>query len=166
MEGILGRAMAVVLGLIALAAVALAATGAFSSSKASTVVSDITMVVANARGLFSQNNNGYTNFTSANESALSSAGVFPSDMVRSSAIYDAWGNSVTLSSADSDTEGVVAFGGGGSETVKQCVTVVTGLKDYVSLEVGGTTFTETNQPDATTAESACESDLTITLTFQ
>lgn len=166
MEGILGRAMAVVLGLIALAAVALAATGAFSSSKASTVVSDITMVVGNARGLFTQNSNGYTNFTTSNESSLASAGVFPTDMVRSSTVYDAWGNTVTLSSADSDTEGVIEFGGGGSETVKQCVVVVTGLKDYVSLEVGGTTFTSTNQPDATTAESACEADLSITLTFQ
>jgi hypothetical protein len=92
--------------------------------------------------------------------------VFPTDMNRSGTVYDAWGNTVTLSSTDSDTEGVIGFGGGGSETVKQCVTVVTGLKDYVSLEVGGTTFTSTSQPDAVTAEEACTSSLSITLTFQ
>ncbi|WP_321943706.1 type 4 pilus major pilin [Paraburkholderia tropica] len=166
MDRIFGVGLAVVLGLLALAAVALAGSGAFSTNKAGTVVSDITQVVTNSRGLFAQDSNGYEDFTTSNESTLVSAGLFPTDMVRSSTVYDPWGNAVTLSSAESDSEGVIGFGGGGSETVKQCVTVVMSLKDYVSLAVGSTTFSSSNLPGTATAEAACESDLSMTLTFQ
>ncbi|WP_206956343.1 prepilin type IV pili [Trinickia acidisoli] len=166
MDGILGRVVAIVLGLLALAGVGLAGYKAFAASKSSTVTTDITQLVTNARSQFSQNNNGYTNFLTGNATALENAGIIPSDMVRVAGVTDAWGNAVTLGNAGSATEGTIAFGGAGSETIEQCSTVVTSLKDYVTLVVGGTTFTQATQPDAVSAATACNAGLGIVLTFQ
>ena len=166
MEGILGRIVAVVLGLLALAGVGVVATNAFSGNKASNVTSDITQVITNARAQFTQGGNGYTNFTTANNSALITAGIFPPDMTRGATIVDPWGNTVTIASASAASQGVISFGGGNSETAKQCVAVATSLKDFVTLSVNGTTFTPTTLPDPVSAAAACSATATFVLTFQ
>jgi len=166
MEGILGRIVAVVLGLLALAGVGYMASKGFAADKGSKVSTDITQVITNARTQFSQNSNGYTNFTTANEAAMITAGVFPDSMVRNGAVLDGWGNPVTLGSSNNATIGSITFGGGGSETASQCAAVATSFKDYVTLVVGGTTFTPTNQPDAASAGTACGASLTMTVSFQ
>lgn len=167
MDGILGRVVAIVLGLLALAGVGLAGYKAFAANKSSTISTDITQIVTNARSQFSQNSNGYANFTTNNANALVTAGVIPSDMVRAAGVTDAWGNAVQLGNAAGSTEGTITFGGGGSESVEQCASVVTSLKDYVSLQVGGgAAFTQAVQPDAVSAARACTAGLAIVLTFQ
>jgi hypothetical protein len=169
MEGILGRVIAVVLGLLALGGVSYASYSGFSSARASQIVTDIAQAETTARAGYSQGSSGYTNFTTANETALITAGKptdFPTDMLRSGVIKDAWGNAVTAAPADSDTQGVITVGGGGSESADQCATVAVGLKDYVSLTVGTTTFTPTTQPDRSTAMTACSDTATIAVTFQ
>jgi hypothetical protein len=166
MERIFGAVVAVILGLLALAGVTAVASGAFGGDKASRVSSDISQVVTNARGGFVQSANGYTSFTTANEASLITAGVFPNTMVRAGAVVDAWGNAVTLGNSNNATIGTVTFGGGGSETAKSCASVVSTLHDYVTLTVGGTVFTPTNQPDANSAGAACGTSLTITVAFQ
>ena len=166
MDRTVGVMLAVVLGLLALGAVVLSGHHAFASNTASTVVTDISQLETNARAQFGQGSNLYTSFTTANESAMITGGLFPTDMVRGGAVVDAWGNAVTLAPAANNTEGTISFGGGGSETTDECTTAVTAMKDYVSMTVGGTTFTQANQPDSVSAANACAGGLAIALTFQ
>ncbi|MGX6566067.1 type 4 pilus major pilin [Cupriavidus necator] len=166
MDGILGRIVAIVLGLLALVGIAYAGYNGFQSHKAGVVATNIAQVITNARAGFSQGNNGYTNFTTANVPAMITGGMFPTDMVRGTTLLDPWGNAMTLSAANSGSQGVIRFGGGGAQTAKQCVSAATGLKDYVSLVIGTTTFTQTNLPDQATAGAACSATATFTLTFQ
>jgi hypothetical protein len=157
---------AIILTLIMVSLAAAAIFGGFNTGKASNIVSEITLIESNARAGFAQSNQGYTNFTTANEATLASGGMFPRNMVRNGVLTDDWGNQITLGSANNATDGVITFGGGGSEDTDQCKTVVMGLKDYVSLAVGGQTFTQSVQPDATTATTACQGTPTLTVTFQ
>lgn len=166
MDGILGRIVAIVLGLLALAGIAYAGYNGFQNHKASVVATNISQLITNARAGFSQGSNGYTNFTTANIPAMITGGMFPSDMVRGTTLLDPWGNAVTLSAASAGSQGVIRFGGGNAQTAKQCVSTAMGLKDYVSLAVGTTTFTQANLPDQATAGSACSATATFTLTFQ
>jgi hypothetical protein len=166
MDRILGAAVAIILGLLALAGLTGAVSGAFGGNKATTVTQDVTQLMTNARAQFSQGGSGYANFTTANSAALITAGIPPSGMVRGAAIFDAWGNPVTLAPAGGSAQGVVSFGGGNAETAKQCVTVVTSLKDYVSLTVNGTTFTPAALPDPVAAAAACTDTASFVLTFQ
>jgi len=166
MDGILGRVVATVLGLLALVGIAYASYNGFQNHKASVVATNITQIITNARGGFSQGNNGYTNFTTANVPAMITGGMFPTDMVRGTALVDTWGNAMTLSAANNGSQGVITFGGGNAQTAKQCVSAALSLKDYVTLVVGTTTFTQTTLPDQATAGAACSATATFTLTFQ
>lgn len=166
MDGILGRIIATVLGLLALVGVAYASYNGFQNHKASVMVNNLAQLMTNARAGFSQGNNGYVNFTTANVPNMINSGMFPTDMVRGTAIYDAWGNAITLSSANNGAQGVISFGGGGAETTKQCVTVATGNKDFVTMTVGSTTFTQAALPDQSTAGAACSATATFSVTFQ
>ncbi|MGX6566068.1 type 4 pilus major pilin [Cupriavidus necator] len=166
MDGILGRIVAIVLGLLALVGIAYAGYNGFQSHKAGVVATNITQLITNARAGFSQGNNGYTNFTTANIAAMIAGGMFPTDMVRGTTLVDPWGNAVTLSSANNGSQGVITFGGGNGQTAKQCVSTAVGLKDYVTLTVGSTTFNQTNLPDQATAGAACSATAAFALTFQ
>ncbi|MBP0633140.1 MULTISPECIES: prepilin type IV pili [unclassified Cupriavidus] len=166
MDGILGRIVAIVLGLLALVGIAYAGYNGFQNHKAGVVATNITQLITNARAGFSQGNNGYTNFTTSNIASMITGGMFPSDMVRGTALVDPWGNAVTLASANNGSQGVITFGGGNGQTAKQCVSAALGLKDYVTLAVGSTTFNQTNLPDQATAGAACSATATFTLTFQ
>jgi hypothetical protein len=157
---------AVILGLVLLALGAAALYGGFNTGKASNLVTEITLIETNARGGFAQSNQGYTSFTTVNVPTLASGGMFPANLVRNGTLYDEWGNTMQLGSASNDTQGVITFGGGGSQSVDECKTVVMGLKDYVSMAVGGATFTQTDQPDANSATNACSGNPTIAVTFQ
>jgi hypothetical protein len=166
MDRILGSIIAVVLGLLALATVAGGASYGYDWWTNSKIVTNISQMQSEARAQFMQGNNGYTNFTTANAAQLITNGVVPTKWVRGNAIQDDWGNAVTLTSAAGGTLGSISFGGGGSETVKNCSKVVSNLGDYVSVVVGGTTFTPQNQPDGVSAGAACQKSLAITVSFQ
>ncbi|MEX3917919.1 prepilin type IV pili [Paraburkholderia sp. BR10872] len=166
MENVVARVAVTLLTILGIAFVGTLGYSLYSYYKIQSVSSDINMLITNARGAFSQNANGYTNFTNANLTGMNNAGLFPPDMVRAAGLMDAWGNDVTLGSASGATQGSVQFGGGGSETSRQCAGVVTTLKDYVSLTVGGQAFTQDNLPDSVSAGTACAADPTITVVFQ
>lgn len=166
MENIIARIAVILVGLLALAGVVAGVSGLMQSNTASRVDTDVASILNQARGAFASGPTGYSNFTTANISSLVNAGVFPSDMVVGSAVTDPWGNSLTLASANGGTQGVLTFGGGGSESVATCSKAATGIKDYVTLKVGTTTFTPALPPDAVTAAQACTTGLTFVLTFQ
>lgn len=167
MEGILGRIVATVLGLLALAGIGYAAANGFSNSKVDIIVSGATHIATNARAQFSAGNTGYTNFTTANAASLVSAGIIPTSWVTAGVPTDPWGNAVTFAAGASPTQGVITIGGGGSETIEQCIKVTQNLKDYVSLVVGTKTFTQAALPDPVSAAAACTAATTkIAMTFQ
>lgn len=168
MEGILCRIVAIVLGLIALAGVGVAAYNGFQNSKASDVTSEVASLVTNARAQFSQSSNLYTNFTTAKVANLISAGIIPSNLTNgSTTAINPWGNSLAFApTGTANSQGTVTFGGGGSETTQECVSVTQNLKDYISIKVGTTTFTPASQPDPTTAATACSATAAFVLTFQ
>lgn len=174
MDGILGRIVATVLGLLALGAVAYAGYNAFQNNKAAGVVTDIAQVITNARAGFAQGSTGYTDFITTNEPGLITAGMFPSDMVTGTApsqkLVDAWGNAVTLAAVTpptgtTPTQASITIGG--NESAQQCTNVVTGLRDYVSIAVGSALpFNQVTPPDAATAGADCANSQVITVTFQ
>lgn len=166
MEGILGRIVAIVLGLLALAAVGYAAFNGFSNSKASDVATGVTTVVENSRAQFTQSATGYTNFLTTKVASLNTAGILPSTWWNGTNAVDPWGNTVTFAPGALNSQGVITFGGGGSETAAQCVNVAQNLKDYISLKVGTTTWTQAAPPDPVAAAAACSATAAFALTFQ
>lgn len=166
MESVVARGIATLLTLLALAFAGTVVYKLFSSNKATNITTDMSLLINNSRAQFSQGSTGYTNFANANLTNLNTAGILPADMVRAAGLTDAWGNAVTLGNAGGATQATIAFGGGNSETPDQCTAVVTALKDYVSLKVGGTTFTQAGLPDPDTAGAACAGSPAIVLTFQ
>ncbi len=168
MEGILGRIIATVLGLIALAGVGYAAFNGFSSSKSSDVVTGMTTIINNSRAQFSSGSSRYTNFTTANAARLVTAGIIPTSWVATGNVpTDPWGNALAFASAGANTQGSITFGGGGSETQAQCINVIQNLQGYVSLTAGTKPFTQTALPDPVSAAAACTGAGTkITLVFQ
>ncbi len=102
MEGILGRVIATLLGLLAVAAVVYLGDQSFTAAKVHDEAADIAMIVMNGRAAFQQNPNGYTNFDSVNDAAaLCSGGIFPSAIVvggcANPTYVDRWGNALTVS---------------------------------------------------------------------
>lgn len=168
MEGILGRIIATVLGLIALAGVGYAAYNGFSNSKSSDVVTGITTIINNSRAQFSSGNSRYTNFTTANAASLVAAGIVPTSWVGPGNVpTDPWGNALGFAPTGANTQGQITFGGAGSATVAQCINVLQNLKDYVSVTVGTKTFTQAALPDPVSAAAACQpTTLKFTLVFQ
>lgn len=171
MEGILGRIMATVLGLIALGGVVLLMSTASDSSRISQSGQDLGTLATNTRSQFQQSGTLYANFSNANASSLISSGVIPPDMVKGGAIVDAWNDPVTI--APTTPAGMVANSafsvqiGGGSLSAESCAKLVTALTGYYSLTVGGATFSTANPPDPTTAGPACSSGSTVmTLIYQ
>jgi len=166
MREMIGTIGAIVIGLILLALIGVTVLGGTKSGKASNFVSGMAVIQSKAREGFAQSNNGYTNFTTANAGTMINNHDFPTTMVKGGVLVDLWGNGIQLSSANNGSQGVITFGGGGSEDAEQCKSVVTGLKDYVTLNVAGTIFTQSNQPDGATAGAACAIGAAgITITF-
>lgn len=167
MDSLLGRIVATVLGLLALAGIGFGIYSAFSSDTTSAVVTDVSQTIVNARAAFSQGTAGYSSFTAANVPQLITNDIFPSGMVKGTDLYDRWGNAVTPSSQSSGTQGVLTFGGGGSEDVNSCAKAAVSMiaANYVSLKVGTVTFTKTAPPDPVTAANACATGLTFKVVF-
>lgn len=167
MDRLLAAVVAIVLGLMALAAVGYAAYNGFSSNTASTVVQGVATITSQARGKFMQSNIRYTNFQTAQiPNLIIDDTIFPKSWVVNGNLVDPWGNNVTLTSAANNTQGVVTIGGGGSETPAQCASVVESLQDFVSITVGGRTFNANSSRDPATVNPLCQGTQTIQITFQ
>jgi len=167
MDRILAAAVAIVLGLLAMGTVGYAAHQAFSQNTVSNVTQGLSLIVTNARSQFTQSSSAYADFTTGQTANMITAGIFPSKWVSGGVAVDPWGNSVTMAPTGvGNSQAEMTIGGGGSETASQCEGVVQSFEDYVSLNVGGTTFTQTNMPTPTTAAAACAGTPTLQITFQ
>lgn len=167
MDSLLGRIVATVLGLLALVAVGSGIYQGFGMDTTSQIVTDMSSTVVNARSAFAQGTSGYSSFSNANVTQLINNDIFPSGMVRGGALYDRWGNAVTISSQNAGMQGVITFGGGGSEDVNFCAKTAVSMNavSYVSMKVGATTFPKANAPDPVQAANACATGLQFTLVF-
>ena len=161
MDSVLGRIAATVLTLLVLAAVGLGIYKAFSGNKVAQTVTDLSMLVNNARAQYSQGNGGYTAFvvTNGNAGALINANgtsaIIPTDMIRGGQVVDAWGNPVTISSFNNGSQFNVSFGGNGV-TASQCAQLLTEISGYTAIAASGSPpFTTSWPPNATTAAGAC-----------
>jgi hypothetical protein len=165
MERVIGALVAIALAILALSSVLGNSDQAKADQKGSSLTTNIAFVMTKARSGFAQSNTGYANFSNGNIASLINAGVFPPSMVKNGAVYDMWGNPLTLGSTNNGASGTIAFGGGGSETSEECVTTITGLSGYDSLTVNGSTYTSSSAPDEATAGGACTATAAITVTF-
>lgn len=162
MESILARVMATVLGLIALGGVIYAMSSANDSSKVSAISSDISQIVSATREQFAQSQTGYANFTTANALALYNNKVIPADLWKGNGAVDQWGNNMTFNYAANNAQFVITFGGA-NMTPDVCSKIATALGGYVTMGLGGQTFT--TAPDSVTANTACTAGTAFTLTY-
>lgn len=165
MERVIGALVAIALAIWAMSSVLGNSDQAKADQKGSTITTDMAFIMTKARGGMAQSNTGYTNFTNGNLASLINAGTFPASMVKNGAVYDKWGNPLTLGTSNNGTNGTIAFGGGTSETAEECVTAVTGMNGYDTLTVNGTQFTSAAPPDLATAGAACTDTAPITILF-
>lgn len=168
MEGILGRIMATVLGLIALGGVVLLMATATDSSRISQTGQDLGTLVTNARSQFQQSSTLYTNFTTGNTASLISAGVVPPDMVKNGVIADAWNNQILLAPTGTNNSEMQIILGGNALSVESCTKLITSLTGYVSLTTNGgpNVFSSANPPDSVSANTDCTASTQITAVYQ
>lgn len=94
MDSILGRVIAAILVLLAIAGVVYLGSQAMGSNKISNQLSDLSQLKTNVQTLYANDVAGYSTITAAN---LITAGAVPADMVQSStSVIDAWGNAVSI----------------------------------------------------------------------
>ena len=93
MDSTLGKVLASILGLLALAGVVVAGITAFSHSKTTSAVSDVATLATRIRGDYVNNPAGYATLTNA---VAIAAGDVPADMLQGSSIVNAWGSAVTI----------------------------------------------------------------------
>ncbi|WP_316157484.1 hypothetical protein [Cupriavidus sp. BIC8F] len=55
------------------------------------MATNIAQLITIARAGFSQDDDGYTNFTTVNVPSMITGGMFPTEMVRSTTLLDSWG---------------------------------------------------------------------------
>lgn len=151
----------VLLGIAAAAGVIYAASG---GNKVSSQVSDITMLQGSARQQLGDTPNGYMNFTTGNTANLITAGIVPPGMVRNGNLTSKWGSGITLAPTNNNAQGVITLQV--INNPKDCSQLVTTLRDYDTLVIGGTTFTRNALPDGNTAAAVCAgNNVTLQITF-
>ena len=141
MEGILGRIIATLMGLLALGAVVYIGDEAMIDYKSQNLVGDIGQVVANTRSGFANNPNLYSNFGMWNLSSLIGAGIFPSEMVRvTTSIVDPFGDWIAIQPVGVNSSQFQITIGGSAMPVEACAKVMIGLTGYASITNNTTTF--------------------------
>ncbi len=164
MDSIIGRVIAGLLALLALGGVMYLGAQGIQSSRVNTEIADIGTLVANVRGQFMQSSTGYTGVTSANSAALITAQVIPAEMIKNGGIVDEWSDPITLASANNGAQFTVTLGGT-SLSQAGCIALATGFQGYISMAIGGSTYTQQTMPDTVTAAGVCTTGATITLTY-
>lgn len=150
----------VLLGIAAAAGVMYAASG---GNKVSAQISDITMLQGSARQQLGETPNGYMNFTTGNAAYLIQNGIVPPGMVRSGNLVNKWGGAITLAPTNNNGQAVITLAGINNQ--KDCGQLLTTLRDYDTLVVGGTTFTRNALPDGVSAAQVCSNNTTVVITF-
>ncbi len=93
MDSTLGKVLAGIVSLLALASVVVYGYTGFSRAKENSAVSDVATLATKIRGDYANNPNGYASLT--NQVAIA-AGDVPADMLQGSSIVNAWGSAVTI----------------------------------------------------------------------
>jgi hypothetical protein len=156
MDSILGRVIAAILVLLAIAGVVYLGSQAMGSSKVTNATSDLAQIQTNVEGLYANNPSGYSTLT--NTVAIS-AGAIPADMVSGTSVVDQWGNTVTVqpSTAFSGLAANSSFEVDFSKlSSADCVKIATGVPGAYGVVIGVTQLTATNGVvDAGKAATAC-----------
>lgn len=150
----------VLLSMAAAAGVIYAASG---GNKVSSQVSDITLLQGAARQQLGETPNGYANFTTGNAAYLIQNSIVPPGMVRNGNLVNKWAGAITLAPTNNNGQGVITLAGINNH--KDCSQLVTTLRDYDTLVIGGTTFTRNALPDGVNAAQVCSNNTTIQITF-
>ncbi len=156
MDSILGRVIAAILVLLALAGVVYLGSQAMGSSKVTNAVSDLAQIQTNVEGLYANSSTGYSTLTST---VAINAGAIPADMVQgTSSVVDAWGNAVALApvttfNAQTVSGFSVAYTGLSNA---DCVKLATQVPGAAGVTINGTTVASANGiVDAGTAAADC-----------
>lgn len=155
MDSILGRVIAGILILLAIAGVVYLGSQALSANKQTTAVGDLSQVQINVKGLYANNPAGYASLT--NTVAINAQAV-PADMVSGTNVLDQWGNAVTLAPVAAASGGGFSVSYAGPVPAAACVKMATQVSGAKSVKVNSTTLTATNGViDAGAAATACAS---------
>ncbi len=93
MDSTLGKVLASILGLLALAGVIVAGIVGFSHAKTNAAVADVATLATRIHGDYVNNPAGYATLTNA---VAIAAGDVPADMLQGSSVVNAWGSAVTI----------------------------------------------------------------------
>ena len=134
----LGILVGVVITIIGMVYLASYISKAFSGTKTSQSMGQLTTIIANVQGLYSSQ----PNFTGLDEATAIAGGVFPGTMAASGAsqAYDVFGGDVNVAVATADAEFTVEFT---SVPNSSCIKMGSGFTsgNLISLTVGGTAVT-------------------------
>ncbi|MHB1702270.1 MAG: type 4 pilus major pilin, partial [Acidobacteriaceae bacterium] len=122
MDSILGRVIAGILILLAIAGVVYMGAQALGSNKQTNAVSDLSQVQINVKGLYANNPAGYASLT--NTVAINAQAV-PADMVSGTSLVDQWGDAVTLAPVTAASGGGFSVADAGPVPVAACVKLAT-----------------------------------------
>ena len=132
MDSTLGKVLAAILGLLALAGVAIAGYVGYTHAKTSSAVADVATLATKIRGDYVNNPAGYA--TLSNQVAIA-AGDVPADMLQGSSILNAWGSAVTIGPvAGTPKDFAINLG---NVPQAACVELLTADGDLMGAAVGG-----------------------------
>lgn len=155
MDSILGRVIAGILVLLAIAGVVYLGAQAMGANKQTNAVGDLSQVQINVKGLYANNPAGYASLT--NTVAINAQAI-PADMVSGTNIIDQWGNAVTLAPLSAASGGGFSVADAGPVPAAACVKMATQVPGSKKILVNSTTLTPTNGViDAGAAATACSS---------
>lgn len=149
MGELLGTVYGRLLLLLGLVGVAALIAFGFRDDRAAGQVSDLMLLMANARQAFANSPTGYANFSTDNLSALVDAGVVPPSMVKNGKLVDRWGQQMWLGSILEERRSRAQITFGGRESVPDCVKIVSTLKDFDQLVVSALAFNQNSMPNST-----------------
>ncbi len=148
MDSTLGKVLAAILGLLALAGVAIAGYVGYSHARTNSAVADVATLATKIRGDYVNNPAGYA--TLSNQVAIA-AGDVPADMLQGSSIINAWGSAVTIGPvAGTPKDFTINLG---SVPQAACVQLLTTDGSLMGASVGGAPVAVPASPAA--AAQAC-----------
>lgn len=161
MDGILGRVMATVVGLMLIAGVVVGAQKMFSGSKASNATSDLLTFEQAIQGAYS----AQPTFGTLTNTVSNTAGWTPSDMnggTGTATITNQWGGAVTVAVDTNTAQFDVTEEGVPNDA---CATIVNGAQNAVSVTANGTTLAGPPYDPAALSTSCNSSTNTLKFVF-
>ena len=157
MSEIMGTLFKYLMGLLGLAVVVGILYATLHKNKASSEVANLTQMSTNISTTYT----GQATFTGLTTAIA--ANLAPASMVSGATLVNAWGGAVTVSVDASNASEYDVI----ENTVPSdgCVDLVNKASNYVSLTLGGTTYSSTNPLNPGTATTACNANATANITI-